>query len=555
MASEIKKSFHVHTDTSRWRRLEWFSANRRFGPTVLDRYIFREIISPFFVALLFFTALFITIVLKDTAGELLGKGIPLYRILIYFIYLVGEKITEAIPIASLFSGIMAAGRLSGDSEITAMRSAGISFPRIYSVFVFCGVLAMFLVSFMNLYLGPKNAHAREDFEEWLKTYHSLTLVKPGKFMGGAKMTGLAKTGQDIYAESRIGDVLHQVQIREWYNALDTGKSEVITVKGVTLPIGDGFIKQIIHAESGELLQRVAGDGKKESFIRLMNGYALEVAEKRDRYQVTTFFGDGFMDYVIPPPVKSVGRLNVRPDNYTFLELFEFLERFEKGGNKVDICAMTPNCKSDSGSQMLGGGKKGDDSNLLELPSYSEMEVQLKQIQMWIMTNNPKVGTPGGPTREEVDQQVQLMLQLAMFLKDAEKTKIKFQVEIHKRLATSVASILFFFVAFPLGLVVKRSGKGMGFTLALVIFFIYYLFLTMGLARAYKGGIPPALGAWLPDFVIAVIGVFIMISRTEGFSRVKRFFRPVTDRVDLFCSIVIGLLPERLRRRFDPKKSG
>jgi lipopolysaccharide export system permease protein len=527
----------VHTDTSRWRGFEWFHKGRRYGPTVIDRYVFVEILYPFAVTLVFWTSLFITIILKDVAGELLGKGISFHKILLYFVYLIGEKITETIPIACLFAGIMAAGRLSGDSEITAMRSAGISFPRIYSVFIFFGFLAMIVVGMMNLYLGPMNARAREDFEYWLKTYHSLTLVKPGKFMGGAKMDGLSRTGQDIYAENRDGDILKQVQIREWFNALDTNKSEVIRIKGVAVPIGDGFIKQIIHAESGELLSRIGPDGRIENFIRLHNGYVYEVNEEQNSYQMTEF-RDGIMDYVIPAPVKQLGRLNVRPDNYTFFELFEFLERFEKGGNRIDVCALMPGCTPEGGavsSKMTLGDESvkqdENDPNTLVLPGYSEMERMLVEMRMWLMQKGPKAGKPGGPTKEEAQQKLQMVLQFTLFLQDAEKTKLKFEVEIHKRLASPVASILFFFVAFPLGLVVKRSGKGMGFALALFIFFIYYLFLTIGLAQSYKGAFPPYAGPWLPDLTIAVIGIFIMISRTEGFSRFQKYLRPVTVRID------------------------
>ncbi|HNE25142.1 MAG TPA: LptF/LptG family permease, partial [Leptospiraceae bacterium] len=92
-------------------------------PRILDRYIFLEILAPFLVWLALLTTLFMSIVLKDIAGELFGKGISPFKISVYIFYLIAEKITQTIPVACLFSGILAAGRLSGDSEIVAMRSA------------------------------------------------------------------------------------------------------------------------------------------------------------------------------------------------------------------------------------------------------------------------------------------------------------------------------------------------------------------------------------------------------------------------------------------------
>ncbi len=489
-----------------------------FRPKIMDIYIFREILAPFLVALLFFTTLLMSIVLKDVAGELLSKGVAPLKVLQYMLYLIGEKLTETIPMASLFSGIMAAGRLSGDSEITALRSAGVSYPRIFSVFIFFGVLAGSAVAFMNLYFGPVSAKARADFEDWIKTYHSLTLVQPGRFLGSAQMDGVSKGGQDIYAESKTGEVLYNVQVRQWINDLDQKNSDVIHVKGLSIPIGDGFLTQIVHAGSGEMLSRKGPDGEEQKFLRFRNGFMINVTEDQSETAITSFY-DGYMDYVIPPPVKQLGRLNVKPDNYTFPELFDFLDKLDQGGHQIDLCSILPDCEGLSGSHQTGDFQQ--DGTVLTLPSYSKMELMVQQLQFWLFQEGSKAGKPGGPSSEEAQLKFQLFVQFSAFLKDAEKTRTRFEVEIHKRLAVPVASVLFFFISFPLGLVVKRSGKGMGFALALVVFLVYYIFLSIGLEQAYSGQIPPWLGAWLPDIATGIMGVYVMISRTEGFDSVKK----------------------------------
>jgi len=520
MTRKSSKSGTVHTDTSVWRRLEFFKFGRRFGPTIVDRYIFREILPPFIVAVLFWTTIFMSLVLKDIAGELFGKGIEPTKILTYLSYLIIEKLTETIPMSCLFAGIMAAGRLSGDSEITALRSAGISFPRIYIVYIFTGFLMLLLVGWMNLYYGPINSRAREDFEDWLRNYHSLSLVKAGRFLGRASMDGISKKGQDIYTEGRDGNILQNVQIREWFNAMDRN-SEMVAVRDTYLPIGFGYITQIVHARTGELLSRTGADGKEEKFIRLRNGYIVELNQDQTEYQ-TTNFENGFMDYLIPPPVKPLGRVNVRPDNYTIFELYEFLEKMEKGGNQIDVGALMGDIP---GAPAPGVGENGQTGMVITLPGLSEMQTMMFKLAVWITENHEKVGKPGGPTAEEFQQREQLVLQFQLFLRDAGKTKKKFEVEIQKRYAMPVACLLFFFVSFPLGLVVKRSGKGMSFSLALVIFAIYYAFLYYGLGRADKGSMDPVLGAWLGNIVIGILGFWIMSTRTDGFSPFSVLLRP------------------------------
>lgn len=543
----------------------------RIRPSILDRYIFVEILVPFFVCLLLLTTLFMSLVLTDIADELLGKGISPVKISLYLFYLISEKLTQTIPFACIFGGILAAGRLSGDSEITAMRSAGVSFPRIYVVFIFFGFLATCVVAFTNLYYGPVSARAREDFENWLKSYHSLSLVRTGRFLGAGSMDGLSLKGQDIFAGSRRGDVLHEIHIREWVNALDEKTSERIFLRNTMIPIGDGYITQIVHAKRGQLVERkrikepeaespqepsapvdappaelpagvdpgmvnppehqkaiVEEQSDTEAVLRLEEGFIIEIAADLSRVQ-TTNFTNGTMDYVVPAPPKPLGRLNVKPDNYTLWELFDFLKKLEEGGTEIDTCAILGGA---------GGAKISEKSNCgssYTLPGLSQMKLMSMQIPMWIAENHSKVGTEGGPTEEQFQAMTTMAMQIQVFLQDAQKTKLKFEMEIQNRIARSFACMIFFFVSFPLGLVVKRSGKGMSFALALVVILVYfgtYMFTT---GRANSGKMDAMAAAWIPNLIIAAMGVYVMASRTEGFQQRLRALRkririPFADRL-------------------------
>ncbi len=556
----VNLAYETRHQIKRWGLRAFFRVpiirGRRFGISVLDRYVFLEILQIFLVSVLLFTALLMSLVLKQVVGELLGKDIELLKILEYLGYLLVEKVPMTIPLSGLFAGILASGRLSGESEITAMRSAGISYPRIYAVFVFFGLLSGTLVAYINLYYGPISSMAREDFESWLKSYHSLTLVKPGRFLGGGDMDGVSKKGQDIYAENRVDNVLKHVQIREWYNTLDPKKSRQVRVNDVTLPIGDGVMTQILDADEGELLLRKNQDGTESNLIRLTHGYLIERNEENGEIQVTDFL-NGYMDYVIPPPAKPIGRLNVKPDNYTFLELFDFIDKLDNGGHKINLCSLSPTCDMEAQSAKVSDDEAsteegGEDSMLnadgiFTLPSVAEMELMRNQLAIWLAKNAATHGTEEGPSNDEYQMRVQLFMQFNVFIKEAGNTRPKFQTEIHKRLATPLASVIFFFISFPLGLVARRSGKGMGFVLALGVYLLYYILLTFGISQAYSGAISPALGAWAPDIIIAILGFVIMSRRTEGFAPLAfvtgplhRFlawcYRPIAGPVDRFMGL-------------------
>jgi len=522
---------------------------RRFRPAILDRYIFLEILQPFLTALLFFTSLFAAVALRDIVGELVGKGIDLIDILRFLVYLIGDKVTLTIPMACLFAGILAAGRLSGDSEITAMRSAGISFPRIYAVFLFAGLLAALAVAAMNLYLGPMAAGAREEFENWLKSYHSLSLARPGQFLGGGDIDGLQKGGQDIYAVSRDGSELQGIQIRFWEYKQDDTKSEIVQINGMPVRIGDSTILRVIQASKGRLYTRLKDPNNlnngTEKFLRMEKGYMIETDPSYSKIEVTDFT-DGYMDYVLPPPKSSLDKIDVRPENYTFPELFGFLRDLKAGNVVIDLDI--------EGVNLNPEGKR--------LPSPPEMKLMALQMRQWVLLNYARIGQPGGPTQEEVQNRIQMILMFESFLVDVDRTQRRFEVEIQKRLAMPVASLLFFYVSFPLGLVVKRSGKGMSFALALVVFVFYYFVLTVGISQANAGKMHPVAGAWAADLGILILGLYIMATRTDSFNPLqfvtsplrklyRRFLRPVLRRL---LEFLLSRIPAPIRRfvrdRFD-----
>ncbi len=82
----------------------------------------------------------------------------------------------------------------------------------------------------------------------------------------------------------------------------------------------------------------------------------------------------------------------------------------------------------------------------------------------------------------------------------------FFVEYHKKISLPIACVFFMFVAIPLSITLNnRSGKGISFGVALVVIFIYYVFLIVGETLGKKAIISPSIGMYLPNLVIFIIG--------------------------------------------------
>ncbi len=90
-----------------------------------------------------------------------------------------------------------------------------------------------------------------------------------------------------------------------------------------------------------------------------------------------------------------------------------------------------------------------------------------------------------------------------------QTRLKMATELHSRFAFPFATFVFAILALPLGLSNRRSGKGSGFTISILILLVYYVLLSFLRTLAEKGGISPVLAVWLPNLIFLSIGLLLL----------------------------------------------
>ncbi len=104
-----------------------------------------------FSAFLLFWALNILVLAAD---YVINQHAPFFLVLRFIVFRVPQAIPMAFPFACLFSALLAMGRLMGDNEVTAMRTAGVPVLRIALAPLLFG-FAMFLVAYlMNEWVAP-----------------------------------------------------------------------------------------------------------------------------------------------------------------------------------------------------------------------------------------------------------------------------------------------------------------------------------------------------------------------------------------------------------------
>ena len=85
--------------------------------------------------------------------------------------------------------------------------------------------------------------------------------------------------------------------------------------------------------------------------------------------------------------------------------------------------------------------------------------------------------------------------------------VRYQVEYHKRIATSFASFILTIIGASLSSRKRKGGMGMYLGLGLVLSFVYIMLQTVSSTFAINAGVSPMLAAWTPNIIFAIVAYF------------------------------------------------
>ena len=123
-------------------------------PRIIDRYVIREVVPPFLLALLVFTFVLIIPFIIELAEEMIAKGVPAMTILQLAVTLLPGQMALTIPMALLIGLLVGLGRLSADREFVVMMACGISPFRLLQPILVFAVVCWGLSSWVLLEAMP-----------------------------------------------------------------------------------------------------------------------------------------------------------------------------------------------------------------------------------------------------------------------------------------------------------------------------------------------------------------------------------------------------------------
>ena len=370
---------------------------------ILARYILKEFLPPFIIALICFTFILIFDDLFRLTKLFVQKGIsPIYLVEL-LIYVMPATVVLSLPMAALVAILLSLGRLSTDNEIIAMKAHGVAFHHL--MLPLLGITAV--LSFADLvlmdYALPKANLAYATLKRDIQRHNPTFVLEEATVM-----KELEKEGKLWMYESTDAKSGRMQDVKIW-DGIWTGRP------------------RFSHAREGTL-----GFEGGRAMLTLYDGLTYEpTTDDSEAYRVTKF-----------------------QQQQLALQMTEDLERGA-------------------------------------FQNQTPRSMSIVQLKAFINTLAAAVQTSQNP--------------------DYTRSRLRFaEVEYHKKFSIPFACLAFGLIGVPLGLMVKQSGKMIGFGLGLAVILVYYLLLQIGQSAGLNGMISPALAMWLPNIAIGVFGVFLSI---------------------------------------------
>src|SRR4029079_1695787 len=149
--------------------------------SILTRYILKELVTPTFLGLLFYTSIILMQRLFDMAAMIIRRSLDASVVGKLLLLSLPHIIVLTGPMSLLFAILIAIGRLSADSEIVAMRALGISTRTIYRPVFLFSFLMFLLTAYLINFVVPNGNRQLMALQSEILTSSAEKAIKPRVF--------------------------------------------------------------------------------------------------------------------------------------------------------------------------------------------------------------------------------------------------------------------------------------------------------------------------------------------------------------------------------------
>lgn len=455
---------------------------------ILVRYVLKEHIAPFMAALFVITFLFVVDFLVNILDSVLSKGLPMGTVLEIFVLNLAWMLSLSVPMAVLVACLMAFGRLSGDQEITAIKAAGVAPLSLMRPVLLVATLLSVLLIFFNNWILPEANHRS------VELMSAVSRKQPHAFIdAGTLITQFPDVQIWINHIDPASGMLYGVQVFELQNK---GSPRIVYADSASMEYIDNGATLMFRMWSGENHILDADSPGKYFRIRFSSqDFAMKNVDDRLKRRDRNYRSDREMPIEMMFDVVKAARENYETQ---FIEYHKSLF--------AQVRELNTALLSDS-----------------IVPKEANLEAKEDSVRFQRALQRMRV---------QERSQLRIVERAYKRIDGEKKREAQYLVEIHKKISTSVACLIFVLIGAPLGIMARRGGIGTGIIYSLAFFVIYWVSLMGGENFADRLMISPALAMWFPNILIGIFGIILTtqmtLDRYSGnvglFRGVRRFIK-------------------------------
>ena len=406
--------------------------------------------------------------------EFVGKGLEWHVFARLLFFAMADLIPFALPLAVLLSSIMTYGNLAETSELVAIKAAGISLRK--------ALTPSFVVM---IFLS-------------LLTFYSSNIIIP---KANLEFKTLLWDVREKKPAFNIKEGVFYSEIENFSIKVSKKESDNQTVRNIIIyeKQPDNPMLNVIRAEWG--VMKLA-DNERALLFTLYNGVRYEeMTGSQDYYRTRPHNIMKFAKQVMAFDLSQLDLKKTEKDlykgNYRFLNIVELKNEIDSL-NKDILLSRQQYAKYVK--PYFG----------LYNVNYTGRDSSTGLSEATIIENFPK-GKQSNliNTAMENVRNIKSMVESNQSSLSEQNTEVlKYEVERQKKYTLAAVILVLFFLAAPLGAIIRRGGLGMPMVVSILFFILYYVINMIGEKMAREGIVNVWFGTWLSTLALFPIAAWI-----------------------------------------------
>ena len=466
----------------------------------------------------FFICLFVLMMqfLWRYVDELVGKGLTVEVLAQFFWWMGLMMVPQALPLAILLSSLITFGNLGESSELTAIKSAGISLTRTFSSLVIVSSFISVTSFVFQNNIGPYSTIKLSQLLVSMKQKNPELEIPEGVFYDGIPNSNIYVQKKDVKSGKFYGIMIYRMSNSYEDSEIilaDSGMLQTTAEKQhllLTLWNGEWFSNQ-----AQEVGRDAAAPFRRETFLEKKT--LIDFNGDFDMTDAALFSGDA----------RGKGLAKLYRDLDSLQQNNDSIGRVFYNEVQMSYYNAASISRADTLAAIKEAGKKAFnvDSAFARLNNdgkRSVLDIARSQVQA-----------------VSADMEFK-----AMVTEDANRMIRQHKIEMYKKFVLSLSCLIFFFIGAPLGTIIRKGGLGIPVIVSVLVFIVYYILDNSGYQMARRGIWAIWFGELLATMVLVPLAVFVTYKANKD-SAVFNF--------DAYRNLLMNLLGMRLKRNIMAKE--